>query len=204
MSNDFSRRNFVVKTGGAALAAASGLISSKANAATPSITLITPSSSPQIIHSWGDNLAYKAKIGGIYAYGTWADGPFNPYRRSSGDVLRAIVPQSENRTLYAIPGTLQYPGFSPLSPMTLQSPRYPDIAAADHSHWIFSVFNLNANEAVGLAHTENYSLTFEDFGLNWTARHRQNQPAYDAYQETYSISLFKTQPRAGGWNALAS
>lgn len=196
-----TRREFVLKVSratasikGAALLSAAGTITKNSEAANPSISLITPSSSPQLLHGWGGNTQYKAQLG-PYAYGTWADGPLNPYRRSSGDaIVRAIVPQSENRTQYFVPGIMQYPGFSPLTPMTFESVRDPNLANADHSHWIFSVFNINSDGAIGLAHTESYSRTFDEYGKNWSGRNKQD--LFPDYQETYGISLFKTLPRS--------
>ena len=183
------RRTFI-KTVGAGTAVAfgaGGLIGSARAQQLPTVSL---SFSPaKVIFDWSGSTDYMTHKDGML-YGSWADGPMNPYRRKFDDVMRAVVPHSENRTMYLIHGSMAIPSLSPLSPMTMNSPRYSQMASMDMRHWLFSVFNVNEDKAVAIAHSENYTeLLTGQSGLSWPNEASSNFKWFN------SLSLFKSAPR---------
>lgn len=183
-----SRRSFLHAAGNSIFfAAGSNIFTGLAGAqSAPSVSV---SSNVRYLHEWTtDNTEITESKDG-FPYGTLADGPFNPYRRSADDVMRVIVPHSENRTIYLVHGSMGVPSFSPASPMTFNSARYTNYAMMDMRHWLFSVFNVDTNTAFAMAHSENY--TELTYGVNypWPALGHGN------FKQFVSLSLFRTQPR---------
>lgn len=188
-----TRRKFLSTAGASVFSAVgSNLFTGLAGAQNaPSVAI---SSTVRYLHTWTIGTGPTAPtttVDGSHSYGTYADGPFNPYRRSPSDIMRGIVPQSENRSLYMIHGSMQFPSFSPTTPMTFNSPRYTNYAMMDMRHWLFSVFNVDENTAFAMAHSENYTqLTGGTYP--WPNYQDNN------FKQFVSLSLFRTkQPRIG-------
>jgi len=103
-----NRRKFLkVASAGVASAAGVGLLPSWARAYFNFIPTVSLSfSAPTNIYDYNGLPGYKGHVGANNdkPYGSWADGPLNPYRRSSSDIIWAVVPHSENRTMYLVPG----------------------------------------------------------------------------------------------------
>lgn len=185
------RREFLKSAAaGIAAAAGAGTLPSRANAqATPTVSLSF--SAATNIYDYNALPDYKIHVGNGKPYGSWADGPLNPYRRGSADVMRAVVPHSENRTMYLVPGSMASPSLSPISPMTMNSARNPQGGSMDMRHWLFSVFNVNETQAFAIAHSENYTELTPDAGTYWPSE------GNSTFQWFNSISLFRTAPRTG-------
>lgn len=190
-----NRRKFLkVASAGVASAAGVGLLPSSARAFFNFIPTVSLSfSAPTNIYDYNGLPGYKVHVGANNdkPYGSWADGPLNPYRRSSSDVMRAVVPHSENRTMYLVYGSMAVPSLSPVSPMTMNSARNPQIGSMDMRHWLFSVFNVSSDQAFAIAHSENYTELTSDAGTYWPAEQSST------FQWFNSLSLFKTEPRTG-------
>lgn len=185
-----SRRAFLKSVGASVTVAASNgvLLNSAQAQTTPLVSLSF--AQPQLIYDWNTSSA-KTRVGNNRAYGAWADGPLNPYRRSVSDVMRAVVPHSENLTMYLVPGSMAAPSLSPDAPMTMNSARSYPVGNMDMRHWLFSVFNVSDNQAFAIAHSENYTELEEDAGLLWP---KELSPTFQWFN---SLSLFKTTPRTG-------
>lgn len=182
-----NRREFL-KSSTAGLAA----ITLSSNALAQSVPSVSLSFAPAgNICDYNSLPDYKIYVGAGKPYGSWADGPLNPYRRSSADVMRAVVPHSENRTLYLVPGAMAAPSLSPVAPMTMTSARIPQMGSMDMRHWLFSVFNVDQTQAFAVAHSENYTELSTDAGTYWP------NEGSSTFQWFNSLSLFKTVPRTG-------
>lgn len=189
-SSILSTRRKFLSTAGASIASVAGSNLFTGLAGAQSVPLVSVSATVRYLHTWARGTEYTTNEDGR-DYGTLADGPFNPYRRSSSDIMRGIVPQSENRTLYLVHGSMAFPSFSPTTPMTFNSPRYTNFAMMDMRHWLFSVFNVDTNTAFAMAHSENYTQ------LALGGRYPWPDYGHSNFKQFVSLSLFRTKPRTG-------